>query len=262
LRAIERAKRLQSMGLMVGGVAHDFNNLLTVILSVSSILETQLPDDPDARELLAELKQSAVRASGLAKQLLSTRPEAEDEPIDVHCELRALTPLFARLCGGRVTVEVFVDHEPCFVRIERAKLEQIAINLVVNARDAMPNGGRLAVKTSLLSADGRGVTRPCVELAVADTGVGMDTTTQQRMFEPFFTTKGDGGTGLGLANVDDIVTRVGGHVLVDSEIGRGTRVRVVLPLAEPFEAEPGEKVATDSSPPTSETLPESRRSNA
>jgi signal transduction histidine kinase len=129
-----------------------------------------------------------------------------------------------------------MDAEPCFVRIERARLEQVAINLVVNARDAMPNGGALVLKTSRFKT-GPDQER-WVELSVIDCGVGMDSATKQRIFEPFYTTKGNGGTGLGLATVDGIVSHLGGRIEVDSEPGRGTRVRVIMPEAIAVEVSP------------------------
>jgi PAS domain S-box-containing protein len=243
-RAVDRARRLEAMGLSVGGVAHDLNNLLTVILSVGSVLETRVPEDRVSRDLLDDLKESALRAATLARQLLSSRPEQQAEPIDIHGEIRDLGSLLSRLAGSAVRIDMQVDPEPCFVRIERGKLEQIAINLVVNARDAMPNGGSLVVKTSRFKDEED--QRRWVELSIIDCGVGMDSVTKQRIFEPFYTTKGAAGTGLGMATVDGIVSRVGGRIQVDSAPGCGTRVRVILP--EAFDV--------SSTPPAYETRPE------
>jgi PAS domain S-box-containing protein len=239
-KRVEQGRRFEAMGLLVGGVTHDFNNLLTVILSVGSVLDTQLPPDSMARELLRDINQSATRAAELARQLLAARPSEPPEVVDVVRELEALTPVLSRMMGEGMTLTMRSPTAPCFARVERASLERIATNLVANARDAMPNGGEVVVEVSRsLDADGA---RRTIELCVSDSGVGMDSWTRQRIFEPFYTTKGEGGTGLGLAAVDGIVARLGGSIRVDSRPGQGTKIRVFLPEAWPSEV--------SSSPPT------------
>jgi PAS domain S-box-containing protein len=231
-KRVERGKRLETMGLLVGGVTHDFNNLLTVILAVGSVLDTQLPPDSMASELLRDINTSAARAAELARQLLSVRPSEPAEPIDVSAEIAALEPLLSRMAGERIKLVVRAPATPCIVKIGRAELERIATNLVVNAKDAMPDGGDIVVEIARsLEVDGEGPAIPMVELRVTDSGVGMDSLTRQRIFEPFYTTKGEAGTGLGLATVDGIVSRIGGCIRVDSRPGRGTNIRVLLPEA-------------------------------
>jgi PAS domain S-box-containing protein len=228
-KRVERAKRLETMGLLVGGVTHDFNNLLTVILSVGSVLDSQLPPESTARELLQDINQSALRAAELARQLLAARPSEPSEVIDVDREIAELEPMLARLAGDKVRLRMHRSDDACLARIDRAQLERIATNLVANARDAMPDGGTIVIEVGN-SVDPDDRSRRVVELGVSDTGVGMDSATRQRIFEPFYTTKPEG-TGLGLASVDGIVSQVGGTIRIESQPARGTRVRVLLPEA-------------------------------
>jgi PAS domain S-box-containing protein len=232
-RRVEQSRRLERMGLLAGGVAHDFNNQLTVILSLGSVLDTRLPPDSPERRLLTEINQSAVRAAELARDLLSVKPTKQAEIIDLGRELAAFEPMLSRMAGLGMSLSVRMHGGPCFARIERADLERIATNLVLNARDAMPNGGEIEVAIAP-AADGEGTYPPrrMVELTVSDSGVGMDSLTRQRILEPFYTTKGALGTGLGLSTVDGIVARAGGRILVESERGRGTKLRILLPEAE------------------------------
>src|SRR5215510_15125600 len=140
-KRIEQSRRLETMGLIVGGVTHDFNNLLTVILSVGTVLDSLLPPGSVAGELLKDINQSAARASELARQLLAARPADPPEIVDVSSELALLEPVLSRLAGDGVKMVLRPHAGPCFVRIERAHFERIATNLVANARDAMPGGG-------------------------------------------------------------------------------------------------------------------------
>jgi signal transduction histidine kinase len=193
----------------------------------------QLPPDSLARELLQDINRSAVRAAELARQLLAARPAEPAEVVDVGRELAALEPILSRMAGDGIKLVLKMQARPCFVRIEKVHVERIAANLVANARDAMPNGGEVTLALGrTLDADGPGPTTQMIELSVADSGVGMDPLTQERMFEPFYTTKGEGGTGLGLAAVDGIVSRLGGCIRVESQQGRGTKIRVLLPEAD------------------------------
>jgi PAS domain S-box-containing protein len=228
-KRVERARRLETMGLLVGGVTHDFNNLLTVILSVGSVLDSQLPPDSTARELVQDINHSAIRAAELARQLLAARPSEPTEVIDVDREIAELEPVLARLAGDSVQLRVRRSDAACLARIDCAQLERIATNLVANARDAMPDGGTIVIEVAG-SVDPDDRSRRVIELGVSDTGVGMDSATRQRIFEPFYTTKTEG-TGLGLASVDGIVSQVGGSIRIESQPGRGTRVRVLLPEA-------------------------------
>jgi PAS domain S-box-containing protein len=237
---LERSRRLEAMGLLVGGVTHDFNNLLTVIMSVGAVLDSQLSHDADARELLREINQSAARAATLARELLATRPADDADTIDVNIAIEEIGPVLSRMAGDGVHLVLKTHAVPCLVRIDKVELERVATNLVVNARDAMPRGGELVVEIArCLDPDAPAdTTRRMVELSVLDSGVGMDPATKQRIFEPFYTTKGQAGSGLGLAAVDGIVARLGGQIRVDSEPGHGTRVRVLLPEAPPDDFTP------------------------
>jgi signal transduction histidine kinase len=228
-----RSRQLEAVGLLAGGVAHDFNNLLSVILSLGTVLDARLAPDSPARKLLVEINQSAVRASELARELLSPKLANAAEAIDIGRELAAFVPVLSRMAGEGITLSLLRHGGPAFVNIERTKLERIATNLVINARDAMPKGGEIVLEVAPVP-QGAGAAPPrVVELSVADKGVGMDLATQARIFEPFFTTKDGAGTGLGLTTVNDIVASLGGRIAVDSEPGHGTRFRILLPEATP-----------------------------
>jgi signal transduction histidine kinase len=180
--------------------------------------------------MLTEINQAAVRAAELVQDLLAARPSKPVEIIEMGRELAALEPTLSRMAGQRIELSVRVHGGPCYARIERAELERIASNLVINARDAMPNGGEIIVEIAP-AADDAGQGR-MIEFRVTDSGIGMDSLTRQRVLEPFYTTKGEAGTGLGLTTVDGIVGRLGGHILVESEPGRGTKIRILLPEAD------------------------------
>jgi PAS domain S-box-containing protein len=229
---VEQSRRLETVGLLAGGVAHDFNNLLTVILALGSLLDEKLQADSPARQLLTEINESAVRAAELARNLLHAEPRTSFETLAVERELAELSPMLSRMVGDPIRLAMRIHADPCLVRMDKISLERIATNLIINAREAMPNGGEIVVAIAPSSDVGGGeASRRVIELSVADTGVGMDSATRQRIFEPFYTTKGEAGTGLGLATVEGIVTRLGGSIVVDSRPGRGTTVRVFLPEA-------------------------------
>jgi signal transduction histidine kinase len=228
---VNRSKHLEAMGLLAGGVAHDFNNLLTVILSLGTVLDERLAPDSPARKLLGEINESATRAAALARDLLSAKPTNTIEPIDIGRELSAFVPVLSRMAGSGITVSLLRHGGPALVKIEKTKLERIATNLVINARDAMPRGGEIVVEVAPMPRNEAAAPSGVVELSVTDSGIGMDPATRQRIFEPFFTTKNGAGAGLGLATVDDIVASLGGRIGVDSELGHGTKVRVLLPEA-------------------------------
>jgi PAS domain S-box-containing protein len=230
---MQRSRRLESMGLLAGGVAHDFNNLLTVILSLGTVLDREISKDSPARELLTDFRESAVRAAALARNLIAPPAPPVPHAVDVGRTLTAFEPVLARMVDGEdIDLTVRVPERPCWVSMDRGCLERIVMNLVVNARDAMPNGGSIVVAVAAShEGDGPLPMPRMVEISVSDTGVGMDPALQPRIFEPFFTTKGASGTGLGLATVDDMVTRLGGCILVDSQPGRGTKIRILLPHA-------------------------------
>ncbi|MBA2297287.1 MAG: PAS domain S-box protein [Actinobacteria bacterium] len=224
------SQRLEAVGRLAGGIAHDFNNLLTAIGGYTEHLISGFdPGDP-RREDALEIARAAERAAALTQQLLafSRHQVLQPETLELATVVEDLGSLLARLLGE--DIEIRASAEPgCFVDADRGQLEQVITNLAVNARDAMPGVGRLSISTR--HVEHAGVQQ--VELAVADTGTGMDAETLSHLFEPFFTTKdASKGSGLGLATVYGIVAQSGGEVLVDSVLGGGSSFRVLLPLAD------------------------------
>ncbi|MGE0445864.1 MAG: response regulator [Vicinamibacterales bacterium] len=227
-----QAQKMEAIGQLAGGVAHDFNNLLTVIQGYVELLEERLVDDTRSCTFLGELRHASVSAASLTRQLLafSRRQILEPRVLDLAEAVRAVEPIVRRLIGEHITVHVHADAR-LRILADSGQIEQIILNLAVNARDAMPDGGRLDIRVS------RDSNRRKAVLEVADTGVGMDEQTQSRIFEPFFTTKGVGrGTGLGLATVYGIVQQSGGRIDVQSAPGRGTTFALRFPEAEGAEA--------------------------
>ena len=236
---LRQAQKMEAIGLLAGGVAHDFNNILTVIQSYACLLEESL-DDADPRRVDAgEVRVASERAAQLTRQLLtmSRSTVAQPRSINVRGVVDDMVPMMRRMLGERIHIDVRHDDLPS-VLADPGQLEQVLMNLAVNARDAMPDGGRLTIETHALELDAeaaklRGLEAGrFVELAVTDTGTGMNEDVRARIFDPFFTTKDLGkGTGLGLAIVHGIVTQAGGTVTVYSEPGHGTTFRVHLPVA-------------------------------
>jgi PAS domain S-box-containing protein len=239
------AQRMEAIGRLAGGVAHDFNNLLTVILGFTAeVLETY-PDDPQLQFLIGEVKRAGERAADMTRQLLafSRRQIVQPKPIDLNDTVRSMEAIFQRLIGEDVHFEVLTSVTPMIVETDPGQLEQVLTNLVVNARDAMPRGGRLSIATGVcVNPQATSVMIPLgeyAELKVSDTGVGIHPDHIANVFEPFFTTKTSGkGTGLGLATVYGIVKQAGGYILVESEWGHGATFRVLLPLKTSSRAEP------------------------
>jgi len=236
------SQRLEAVGHLAGGIAHDFNNLLTLILNFTELARESIPAGSPALADLDESTHAARRAAALTHQLLtfSRRQIREVRVFDLGETVAGMESMLRRLVGEGVRCHVEVDDVPCRVRADHGQIEQVIMNLAVNARDAMPDGGLLSIRVSRLDVDSafaeQQTTVPAgryVMLAVSDTGCGMDRATQARMFEPVFTTKGPGkGTGLGLSTVYGIVKVSQGHVLVYSEIGLGTTFKVLLPVSE------------------------------
>ena len=235
--ALRDAQRLEAVGRLAGGVAHDFNNLLTIILANLSELVDQQGLDARTRGALREMRDAASKGADLVRQLLtfSRRQRAAPETLDLNRTLGGMDRLLPRLLGERITLDLTLQTEPLFVHMDPTQMEQVIVNLITNARDAMPAGGVIRVGTETVERSGP--TRGSAPgryalLRVADTGVGMDGGTRQRIFEPFFTTKEVGkGTGLGLSTAYGIVEQGGGHIEVSSEPGRGSSFDVYLPLA-------------------------------
>jgi two-component system cell cycle sensor histidine kinase/response regulator CckA len=226
------AQKLAAIGRLAGGIAHDFNNLLHVIVSYTEILHRRVARDWKALDSIEQIRRACARATDLAQQLLIfSRQQLVDPPaLDLSDVVEEAEKMLRPVLGTRVELRVRVTRPLGGVTIDRGSLEQVIMNLVVNARDAMPKGGKVILATAAaLLADGRG-NGAYVMLAVSDQGTGMDAATRARVFEPFFTTKGPGeGTGLGLATVRVIVEQVGGFVDLRSEPGKGTTVEVYLP---------------------------------
>jgi PAS domain S-box-containing protein len=244
-RALEgqllHAQKMEAVGRLAGGVAHDFNNVLTVILGGVHFLRKDLVADPDLTSMLNEIEQAAKRAQGLTHQLLAFSRHQMMTPrvLDLNVLVGSVESMLRRLIGEDVELHVAFGAGVHAVKADPGQLEQAIVNLVVNARDAMPNGGRVTLETrNVQLAPGRGSDGdtapegPHVLLAVADTGAGMSPEVKAHVFEPFFTTKPRGkGTGLGLPMVYGIVKQSGGFVAVDSEPGQGTTVSIYLPSA-------------------------------
>ncbi len=235
---LHQAQRLASVGRVTSGVAHDFNNLLQLILGYSEASLQTLPEDDPSRPFITEVVQAGYRAVGLTRQLLGIGRIGDPQPMDLNAALVDVGPLLCQLAGKDIELKMTLD--PCLKPIwaDRGRLDQVLLNLVANARDAMPEGGKLTLETRPARPDeaapkGEEPAREYAVLMVTDTGCGMDAETRARLFEPFFTTKDAGkGTGLGMAIILDVVGRFKGRVEVDSEVGQGTTIRVYLPLAE------------------------------
>lgn len=250
-----RAQKLDAVGQLAGGVAHDFNNLLAVILSYSSLVVDELPAEDTRRADVLQIQQAATSAATLTRQLLafSRQQVLELRPLDLNEVVEELARMLVRTLGEHIELAVVPGSDIGLVMADRGQVEQVLMNLAVNARDAMPTGGKLTIETS--RTESREEDEPLarssvapgeyVVLAVSDTGIGMDEATKARIFEPFFTTKERGrGTGLGLATVYGIVRQTGGQVAVYSEPGRGTTFRVYLPVARGAEVRPAPSSST------------------
>ena len=237
---LHQAQKMESIGRLAGGVAHDFNNLLTVINGYSQLMLAKLSAGDPLRAGLAEIHSAGERAAGLTRQLLafSRKQVLRPRVLDVNRVVEAMQPMLERLVGEDVEVRVALDAGSGTVQADPHQLEQAIMNLAVNARDAMPHGGKLRISTATVDCGARA--GRYVMLAVSDSGVGMDEATRQRIFEPFFTTKEAGkGTGLGLSVVQGSVEQSGGHIEVHSEPGRGTTFEIYLPALAVGVADPG-----------------------
>jgi signal transduction histidine kinase/ActR/RegA family two-component response regulator len=252
------SKKMEAVGQLAGGIAHDFNNLLTTIQGYAQLLALRLPEEFREMPGLKEIVMASERAAALTRQLLSfsRRDTGKTGPVDVNTVISDTMKLVSRMLGEKVTVEFDLLSALPLILGDAQQLSQVIMNLAINARDAMPEGGKLTIRTQEFSVEGPlakrfsmpGIER-CQVIEVSDTGVGMDAETKERIFEPFFTTKDAGqGTGLGLSIVFSVVRRHGGFLEVSSQPGRGTMFSVFLPSREPYEEEESAERTLDETP--------------
>ncbi|HEY4470675.1 MAG TPA: PAS domain S-box protein [Stellaceae bacterium] len=239
--ALAQAQKMEAVGQLTGGVAHDFNNLLTVITNSLDLLETRLRPDPQTRRIIDSAQRAAERGARLTEQLLAfaRRQPLRPEIHNINALIEGFEAVLRRACPEPIELEMALDRRPLAANIDSAQFETALLNLIVNARDAMPKGGRVRISTGRKKLGAAEATAMSglppgdyVTVAVADTGGGMPPEVVSRVFEPFFTTKEVGkGSGLGLSQVYGFVTQSGGHVAVDSKPGAGTTVTIYLPAA-------------------------------
>jgi signal transduction histidine kinase len=237
---LRQSQKMEAVGRLAGGVAHDFNNLLGIVTACSELLRSRV--DAESAEYIDNIHEAAKRGALLTRQLLafSRRQPVQTQLLDLNERLKEVSKLLRPLMGDDVEIVLRPRPATAIVEADPGQLDQIVINLAVNARDAMPRGGKLILETELLDSDESFarehpamMAARYVMLAVSDNGTGMDEATRSRVFEPFFTTKETGkGSGLGLATVYGIVKQSGGHVWVYSEPGHGTTFKIYLPSAE------------------------------
>lgn len=240
---LRHAQKMDAVGRLAGGVAHDFNNMLSVILGHTEMALARLDrkDEHELFESLDTIRQAALRSAGLTQQLLAFSRQQVVSPrhLDLRGLVRDFEKMLRRVIGDDLKLKIVEPDEACPVRVDPVQIEQVILNLVINARDAMPRGGQLVIETRLTTLSPQHVfAHPDaklgrhVELLVRDEGTGMDSDTLGRIFEPFFTTKAEGrGTGLGLSTVYGIVHQAGGSLTVESELDKGSTFRVFLPIA-------------------------------
>ena len=237
-----QAQKMEAVGRLAGGVAHDFNNLLSIIIGYGDMLLEDLPPDDPHREAINEIGEAAIRARDLTRQLLafSRKQMLEVRVVDVNRVIADFEKLLQRTIGEDIALEFMPTREAALVKVDVSQLEQILMNLAVNARDAMPDGGLLTIETACVELDASYASRKpdvvpgrYVMICVSDNGTGMDKETMDRIFEPFFTTKPkDKGTGLGLSTIYGVVKQHGGNIWVYSEPGHGTSFKIYLPASK------------------------------
>jgi two-component system cell cycle sensor histidine kinase/response regulator CckA len=240
-KQLRQSQKMEAIGQLSGGIAHDFNNLLSVIIGYSELIEARIsPDDP-LQKMCEQVKKAGQSAASLTRQLLAFSRQQVLEPkiLDLNAVIRNVEKMLRRLIGEDIDFSTTLEPGLASIKADQGQIEQVIVNLVVNARDAMPRGGKLRIETASVDLDEDFARRhppqqagPYVLLTVFDTGIGMDAETQAHIFDPFFTTKEVGkGTGLGLSTVYGVVRQTGGHIWVYSELGHGTTFKTYLPLA-------------------------------
>ncbi len=255
---LRQAQRMEAVGRLSGGIAHDFNNLLGVIIGYTDILEMHLNEGDPLRKSVEEIRKTGQRATALTRQLLafSRRQVLEPKVVDLNAVVVDIEKMLHRLIGEDIELKTVLAPSLGSLLADQGQIEQVILNLAVNARDAMPQGGKLTIETANVILD-ETTTRHLptaragdyVMLSVSDTGIGMDPQTKAKIFEPFFTTKEAGkGTGLGLATIYDVVQRSEGHIWVYSELGQGTIFKIYFPRVQAH----AQKAAAKTRPPQSE----------
>jgi signal transduction histidine kinase len=261
---LHQAQKMEIVGRLAGSVARGFNDLLTVILGHGQLLNQRLELEDPRRAECEEIVKAALMAGALSGKLLAVSRQQLLEPkaIDLHDTIRQMEPALKGLLGNAIELVVNLDGQPACVRVDPAQWEQVIMNLAMNGRDAMPQGGTFMVGIShvMLEAEAADQMKlasgPYVAMAVSDTGRGMDAQTRARLFEPFFTTKASGrGAGLGISAVQGIVEQSGGHIEVFSEVGRGTMIRILLPC---LESSPSREAPRSIASPLQDTALEAR----
>jgi CheY-like chemotaxis protein len=255
---------MEAIGLLAGGIAHDFNNLLTAIRGYSDLLLHRLDGRSEMRREVEEIRKAGERAASLTRQLLafSRKQVLQPKVLDLNAVVAGMDNMLQRLIGEDIDLVAVLRPGLWNVLADPGQLEQVIMNLVVNARDAMPRGGKVTIETANVELDDSYVRQhaavspgPYVMLAISDTGKGMDEETKNRLFEPFYTTKEKGkGTGLGLSTVYGIVKQSGGYIWAYSDIGKGTAFKVYFPRFGGADAETGKEGASVSSPQGRETV--------
>ncbi len=253
---LRQSQKMEAIGQLAGGIAHDFNNLLTVIEGYTELLFSSILETEPAYNFTKQIKKASDRATALTRQLLafSRRQILQPKNIDLNALVTEMGVLLKRLIGEDIELSTVLNPEIGAIKADRSQMEQVLMNLAVNARDAMPDGGQLIIETSKVTLDAQfewhhsGLLKGnYVVLSITDTGIGMDEETKEHVFEPFFTTKEKAkGTGLGLATVYGIVKQSGGHIWVDSEKGKGTTFKIYLPMIK------RKKTSQDTDAPVSE----------
>jgi PAS domain S-box-containing protein len=264
---LRQSQKMEAVGRLAGGIAHDFNNLLMVISGYSEFLLERLGSDPSLRAPAQEIAGAAERASSLTRQLLafSRKQMLAPKIVNLNSVVTENLKMLTRMIGEDIDLVMVPTASLWSVRADSGQIEQVIMNLAVNARDAMPSGGKLTIETSNVTLDEdyaryHAPLRPgdYVMTAISDTGAGMDSETQSHIFEPFFTTKGPKGTGLGLSTVYGIIKQSGGYIWVYSEVGKGTTFKIYLPrvaaLGGPAVAQAAESKETRAAEPGTETI--------
>ena len=251
---LRQAQKMEAVGRLSGGIAHDFNNLLSVIIGYADELDPSRNDTEKLRKNAEQIKKAGLRAASLTRQLLAFSRQQVLQPkiLELNGAVADLAKMLKRLIGADIELTLSLDPAAGRVKADPSQLDQVIVNLVVNARDAMPEGGKLIIETTNVELGERQAARmhyvqpgSYVQLTVTDTGTGMDAETLAHIFEPFFTTKEKGkGTGLGLSTVYGIVKQSGGYIWVDSEPGKGTSFKIFLPRETEMASPPPPQIET------------------